>query len=387
MGLTDWIRIALTKPITQTTTAGIIEDCGLLGTQAYVKMLAVNAAVNLIKNTLMQSEFKTYEVGKEVRKTNYYLFNVEPNLNYSASRFWGKVVRNLVWDNEALVLQREGDNKLYVADRFNSNQYAFKKNVYFDVSIEGKDLAKTWSEQDVLHFQLHNDRMRGVIEGLYIDYGSLIEHSKGTYKRSNARRGTLDIPTDYPQDPESQKKLNGLLQNNFKKFFEAETGAVLPLSNGLTYNDLTNNTYKNGSDSRDIRALIDDIFDYVAIAFQIPPQMLKGSVVGSGDSWDSYMTFCINPLAETLEDEINRKMYGQDDYLKRTYLKIDTSHVKREPIKDLANAIDILTRNGVNTLDDNLKLIGREPIGGEEGGRRLYTKNYDDIERVGEGGE
>lgn len=386
MGIGDFFRSFLTKPVQIKSGEFIYEDCPV-SSQFYIKLLAVNSAINLIKNTLIQAEFQTFEKGESVRKGNYYLFNIEPNTNYSASRFWGKVVDRLVWENEALVLQREADGNLYAADKFSWDQYAFKKNVYFDVTVDDKDLAKTWSEQEVFHFVLHSNRMRNVIDGLYSDYGKLLEHSKGTYKRSNARRGTLVIPTDYPQDEVSQEKLRGLLNNNFKTFFEAETGAVLPLSNGLTYTDLTNNTYKNGSDSRDIRALVDDIFDYVAVAFQIPPQMLKGSTADVGGLWDSYMTFCINPLAEILEDEINRKMYGREDYLQRTYLKINTSRVKHESIKELANAIDILTRNGVNTLDDNLMLAGREPIGGEKGKMRMYTKNLDSLENVLKGGE
>ena len=42
----------------------------------------------------------------------------------------------------------------------------------------------------------------------------------------------------------------------------------------------------------------------------------------------------------------------------------------------MANALEVLTRIGANTLDDNLRILGREPIGGEYGTKRLITKNY-----------
>ena len=98
------------------------------------------------------------------------------------------------------------------------------------------------------------------------------------------------------------------------------------------------------------------------------------------------MTFCINPLAETIEDEVNRKLYGKEGYLERTYLKVDTTNIRKQSIDKIANAIDILTRNGVNTLDDNLELVGREKVGGKEGQTRMYTKNLDNLDNV-KGGE
>ena len=122
-------------------------------------------------------------------------------------------------------------------------------------------------------------------------------------------------------------------------FFEAEGGAVLPLTNGLKYVEMDGGTQTKGSiEGRDIRAFIDDVFDYVAIAFQVPPQLLKGNVADTDKAVNNFLTFCINPLAELLSDEINRKMYGKRAYLERTYMRIDTSHIRAVDIADVANA-------------------------------------------------
>lgn len=353
--------------------------------ETYYKVLAMETAINIIANTIALSEFKTFEHGKEVKKDNYYLFNIKPNQNQNASRFWRQIIHNLMYDNEALTIMQ--DNYLYVADDFTREKYAFKDNYYENIEIEDFRLDRKYQESEVFYFSLHSEKMSALINGLYDDYGKLIEYSKTTYKRSNARRGILNIPTNYPQTPDAQEKLSKLLNENFKNFFNAENGAVLPLSGGLDYKDLTNQTYKNGSDSRDIRSLIDDVFDYVAIAFQIPPQMLKGSIADSDKTWDNYMTFCIKPLSELLEKEINRKMYSKDDFLNRTYLKVDTNMIRPGWIVDLANAVDILTRNGVNTLDDNLELLGRERVGGELGETRFTTLNLQTMESALKGGD
>ena len=57
-------------------------------------------------------------------------------------------------------------------------------------------------------------------------------------------------------------------------------------------------------------------------------------------------------------------------------MHIDITNVSYSDLKDVANALEVLTRIGANTLDDNLRILGREPIGGEYGTKRLITKNY-----------
>lgn len=360
------------------------EEMCNLEIETYIKSLAIETAVNLISSTLGLAEFKTFDKGKEIRKDNYYLFNVEPNVNQNASRFWRKVIHNLVKTNDALVIMQ--DDGLFVADNFTKEPFAFKENIYKNLQIENYQMRRIFNESEVFYFALHSTEMKKLIDGLYRDYGILIEYSKKHYRTSNARRGILDIPTNYPQTEEYQNQLKKLLDVNMKTFFETEKGSVLPLTGGLKYTDLTNASYKNGSDSRDIRSLIDDVFDYVAIAFQIPPQMLKGNLADSDNSWNSYLTHCIKPLAELLEKEINRKYFGKKAYLEKTMLKVDTSLIKAVDIKDLASAIDVLTRNGVNTLDDNLRMLGREEVGGELGQKRFMTLNLEDIENVKERG-
>lgn len=351
----------------------------------FYKYMAIETAINLIANTLSLVDFRTFEKGKETMKDNYYLFNVEPNQNSNASAFWRDLYHNLVYENEALVVMQ--DKQLYVANDFKRRSFAFYPNYYEDVRIGDYKLKEKLNEDQVFYFKLHSQKMVDLIDGMYRDYGDLVEYSKNTYKRSNAKRGILKIPTNYPQTEGAQKSLRDLLEVRFKDFYHAENGAVLPLTGGLEYEDLSSQTYKNGSDSRDIRNLVDDVFDYVAIAFQVPPQMLKGSVADSERTWASYMTHCIRPLAELIEDEINRKFYGKKNYLEKTYLRADTSLVKYSDLKDIADSIDKLTRNGVNTIDDNRRLLGREELGEGDGNLRFVTKNLDTLERMIEGGE
>ena len=385
MGVWNWFLSLFDR---NTGTLDISAIIGELSADIFFKELAIQSSINLIANVLSKAEFETYEKGKAVRKDNYYLFNVEPNPNKSASKFWRDVVHHLVYDNEALVVQHNG--YFYCAESlsFQCDKFAFKDYVYKDIVIDGFKLDRPYFESEVFHFELHNQKIKEVIDGLYQSYGKLIAAAQGNYKRNNSPRGTLKISTSYPQTEKGQAELQSLFGEKFKKFFSAEGGAVLPLQEGLDYTELASNIgVKGGADNKEIRAFIDDIFDFVAIAFQIPPQLLKGNIADTEKSVDNLLMYCINPLAELISDEVNRKYYGKRDYLARTYMRVNTSMIRAHDIKDIAGALETLLRIGAYTVDDCLKALGMEPLGTDWSTARFMTKNYEPIEqRIAGGG-
>ncbi len=359
---------------------------GELTAEIWYKELALHSAMNLIANTLVRGEFKTYDKGKEIKGDDYYLFNIEPNPNKNANKFWRDVIYKLVYENECLVIQNNG--RFYVADSFAVGKFAFKDYVFGNIVVDGLQLKESKISPEVFHFELHNGRLKTIIDGLYASYGKLIAASQDHYKRNNARRGKLIVPTNYPQTEDAQSDLQDLLKRRFKRFFEAEGGAVIPLTNGLEYEELESNIgVKGGIEGRDIRAFVDDIFDMVAIALQIPPSLLKGNVADTEKAVNSYIAFCINPLAELITDEVNRKWYGKESYLQRSYVKLDTSKIKVVDIKDTANALDVLLRIGGYSIDDCLVTLGMEPLETEWSKARWMTKNYQRVEESYKGGE
>ena len=359
---------------------------GELAAKVYYKQLALQSAINLIANVVSRSEFQTFEEGEMTRKDNYYLFNVEPNPNKSASKFWRDAISKLVYDNEALIIQQNG--YFYVADNFNVNKFAFKDYVYDNIVIDELELENSYIESEVFHLELHNEKIRKVIENLNKDYGKLIKISQDNYKKNNSRKLGVKVPTNYPETEKAQKKLKDLFQNKFKDFFEAEGEAVIPLVNGIDIEELESNIgVKGGADNQEIRNFIDDIFDFVGIALQIPPVILKGEVADVEKAFNNFITYCINPLAELIEDEVNRKYYGKEAYLKNTYLKVNTSNIKAVDITDVANALDVLTRIGGYSIDDTLKKLGMEPLNTEWSKARWMTKNYERVQDRYQGGD
>lgn len=370
----------LFKSFTNTQIVPINSCSQELKAELFYKELAINSCINLIANTITKSEFKTFEKGKEVKKQNYYKLNVEPNQNQNASSFWREIIYNLVYNNECLVVMI-GEN-YYVADGYNREEKALTENIYTNVGVKNYTLSDTFLEHEVLFFQLHNKKIKSLIDNLYAEYGKLIKATEKNCIKNSSRRGKLQVPADYPTNKEAQDKLRSLFQEKFKKFFEADGDAVVPLTNGITYDELPVINSKSSAVSREVRALIDDIFDFVALAFNISPVLLKGSVADTEKALNNTLTFGINPIAELINNETNRKIYKQADYLNNTYCRLDTSNIQAVDIKDVANALDVLVRIGAFTVDDCLNYLGKEKLNTDWSDVRFMTKNYTPIETM-----
>ena len=119
------------------------------------------------------------------------------------------------------------------------------------------------------------------------------------------------------------------------------------MTDGLKYNEPSKEkSSKDAENGRGIRDFINDIFDFVAMSLRIPPSLLKGDVQETSNAVNDFLAFCLNPFVKFITDELNRKMYGKERYTEKTYVKCDTRNVKVIDLKDIANALDVLTRIG-----------------------------------------
>lgn len=128
--------------------------------------------------------------------------------------------------------------------------------------------------------------------------------------QSHGSKGTLDISAVAQNAKNFDDTLKKLLNDYFKTFFESEN-AVLPLFEGYTFTETNKSKNYNETTTRDIKALYDDVFDFTARAIGIPPSILKGDVQDNSKAIDELLTVALDPLAGSLESEINRKKYGK----------------------------------------------------------------------------
>lgn len=375
-------------------TLGLKEDPGcffdgynssLITNNAY-QALAVKASINLIAKTISRTEFQTFEKGKATKKKTYYMLNVEANKNTSAPAFWRSVVTKLLENGETLVLIENGE--LLLIDSFERKEFAFKENLYTNMYIGDYKLREQANESEVLYLQDTVTSLAGNLNKITSELAQLISASNKGYNRSKSRKGTLNIPANLSKTKEQQEATQKHIDSIMKDFMDPSKDSVLPETNGMAYTEIDEAKGSKSNDSgRETKNFIGDIFDFVAIAFGIPPSLLKGDTVDTKDAVNNFLAFCINPLVGIIQAEINRKMYGYEHYSNKTYSKIDTTKIKSVDLRDIANSIDLLVRNGAFTIDDTLKTLGLEAVGGDVGGLRVMTRNNESIETFMKGGD
>ncbi|MDA2567516.1 phage portal protein [Bacillus cereus] len=357
------------------------------GIDYFYKKLAIESCIDLIANTLTRCEFQTFDKGKEVRSENYYLLNVQPNQNQNAAEFMHSLVNHLIMNNECLVIMQ--NEKLYVADDFHVTKFTLRDNLYENVMVGDLTFDKTFNESEVLHFKLNDRNIMQVIDNMYQSFGKLLASSIDYYKRKNNMR--LLIKGDFlrPQNDITQEDINAMFEEQLKNWFNADkAGSAFQLQKGYEFEDMSDSKsgVANNGTSRDISELINDIFRYIAIALHVPIGILKGDVADVEKQMDSFLAFCIQPIAKLIQDEFNRKMFTKEEYLKRTYLKVDTTKIKVVDITKLATSMDKLFAIGGLSINDILVMLGREPINEEWANKRFVTKNYQPADNL-EGGE
>lgn len=343
-----------------------------LSTDLYIRELAFQSCVNLVGNALSKCEFKTYDGNVEKKGDEYYLWNVEPNQNQNSSAFLHKLVHQLFNDRTALVVQYGG--KLHVADSFTRREYALYDDLFEQVTVGDFTFNQTFRQSDVLFFEVASEDMRRLTNGLYLSYGKLIAYGIQSYQKSRGTKGAMSVNVQMMGNDEFKRRYEAIQNEGFKRFANADN-AVLPLYEGMNFTELAHKTYSQ-ENTRDIRSMIDDVTDFTARAFGIPPALLDGSVQDVGAATDQFLTFCVDPLVDSIQEEIMRKRYGRQALARGDYIRIDTSSIKHIDLLSASPNIDKLVSSGVVCINDIRALLGQPLILEPWAYSHFMTKNY-----------
>ena len=119
----------------------------------------------------------------------------------------------------------------------------------------------------------------------------------------------------------------------------------------------------------------------VAIAFNMPVGILKGDISQNKDIIKSMLTINIKPYAKMLQDEINRKFYGEDEFLKGNRVRVDITNVQYINILENANAIDVLFRDGFSH-NEIMEKLDEEKLEEDWANQHFVTKNYMTVQEM-----
>ena len=110
--------------------------------------------------------------------------------------------------------------------------------------------------------------------------------------------------------------------------------------------------------------------------------MLKGDIADIEAVTNNFLTFCIEPIIDLLETEINAKRYGKKAFLSGSCLKIDTTNIKHIDVFSVAEKCDKLIANGMYSIDE-LRGKLKDTILNEDWSQKHWiTKNYQGINEI-----
>ena len=317
-----------------------------------IRELSFWICVNMVANALGRCEFRTFREHEEIQEREYYLWNISPNANQNSSVFLHKLVSQLYKTNEALVvstLPRGELQSLVVADSWDApEEWPSRQNEYRGIVVGDYQYQYPIYENSVLHLKLNNKNMRPIIDGLYQSYSKMVSAAMKAYTWGNGQHWKVHVNQIAQGDPNWQEQFQSMISNQVKVFLDRD-GAILPEFDGYAYENVGGN---GSSDTRDIRAMIEDIFDFTARGFLIPAVLVNGTVEGTADANTRFLTNCIDPLADQLQEEINRKRYGYDGWKQGNYIRVDTSSIIHFDMFANAANVEKLVGSGAYTIND-----------------------------------
>lgn len=391
MGLGIKLRNLFSNKTVEITSSEVENDKNERFEALCAEEFMVHVAINLIANAISKCEIRTFLTNKEVYKGEYYLWNYQPNKNQNANEFMHELILKLLYFNEVLVFEFAG--QLFIADGYTQGTEVIQERTFYNISRGAFSLGEVRKITEVLYFKLNNKSVKQLLTNLCESYNELMTVAYDKFNKSGGEKGVLTIDASKvigqakTLDKTYDEIMDDMMNNRFKKFFNSRN-AVMPLFQGYSYESKggQESTKKATSELKDIVDIDDRIVIKVANAFNIPVQLLKGDIADVEKITHNFLTFCIDPIVNMLQTEINRKRNGKN-VLKGTYVLIDTKSILHTDLFAIAEKIDKLIASGMYSIDELRKYCGDVKLNTDFSAQHFITKNYETMKGEDESGK
>lgn len=345
--------------------------------KAYIKQIALNTVVEFVARTIAQSEFRFMEGDHSVKNNFYYKFNVQPNENQNAVEFWQKFIYKLIVDNEALIIKTDDDQFIVADDFVHEDELGILPQRFNSVVVNDFEYKRFFTMDKVIYMTYSNQHFEKFMLGLFEDYGEIFGRLINLQIKNNQIRGTLKfdstkLPSEKQQD--SVQSYIDMIMNAF----ENNTTAVAPLFQGMEYQEYSTGNSKNKAEFKELEDLRMSVLKDVARLIGVPPALIIGDVADLEKSIESYLKFCIRPLNRKISSELNRKLFTENEFLKKEKRVEIVGINKRDPL-ELSEAIDKLKSSGNYTGNQIRVMLGDEPVDDPSLDEYVLTKNYETV--------
>lgn len=342
-----------------------------------VSAAAVICVIEMISSLCAVAELKTYKDGKEYKGLEWHNLNIRPNLNQSSTEFWKEFYSNLLWNGDALIIPY-GNQKI-IADGFSINEYAVRDNIFSGVYKGNFTFNRTFRSSEVFYMKYSERPVRTVLEDILTVYGKLFNEAAGKYIKSGGSKGVMEIESAPSGDIDFEEKYSESIDKRMKKFNQAKD-ATLTLFQGMKYTPSnTAANAKSSSEAADIKGLFDGALTRAAQMFKFLPQLILGEVSGIDDAINLALTACIDPLLNSVSEELSGKEYTAEEYIAGNFIMADTTNIKHIDIFSLAANIEKLISSAYMSVDEVRESSGKMPINEPWAKIHFSTKNQEPI--------
>ena len=343
----------------------------------HASAIAIHKCENMIADAIAKSEIFVYKSGQLVNDMNYYRLNIQPNDNECGTDFWGHVTKRLLRTGECVIAPIDG--KFYICNSWDASEELLKPKRYSNITLCSCDVTfgirKVFRADQIIHIRYHNHEIKKHLENMLKEFDKTIAAVNSLVMISTTPKLKLQLDTSVSLvDSKTKQKITAdAFADKLLKILEEDKMSIFRLGSGMTLEQLKLDV---GAGVGDLEKLLKDVDEAAAKAYNIPITVYNGTVTEKSDADNEFMTYAVNPIAEVINDSLNAKLVGIDDYVNgNERIMIFTGNHKHRDVLDGAANAEKLRGIGF-TFDEILKMFGYMPLGTEFSTTRALTKNF-----------
>lgn len=342
--------------------------------------LAIEKAIMMIAKAIAKSDILIQTESKEKRKKEYRL-NVQPNDNECGTVFWTEVVKQLLTEQEALIIPLSG--KYYRATSWSHTNEVMMKRVYKDVMLscgdENLTIFSTFQSDEVIHLRYDNARIRLYLQNVVGQFDKTMDSINAMMQLSSQPRFKLKLGTNALSFREKQADGTDKVMTRdqyvlkIKKLLTSDDLEVLTEQENASVEQMQINTTVK---AEELAKMDLQINNEVANAFDIPEAVFNGNITEKSDATNEFITYAVSPIAEVINDTLTAYVVGENDYCRKNEkVMVWLARFKHVDVVDSAVNLDKLRGIGFH-LDEIREMVGYPLLNTEFSTERALTKNY-----------
>lgn len=342
--------------------------------------LAIEKAMLMIAKAIAKSDILIQTESKDKRRQEYRL-NIQPNGHECGTAFWTEVVKQLLTEQEVLIIPLGG--KYYRASAWESTTNVLTERTYSHITLTcgGYDYAllKSFRTSEVIQLKYDNAKIKLYLQNVVSQYDKTLDSVNAMMRMSAQPRYKLKLGTSALSFREKQADGTDKVMTKdqyvakIKNLLEADELSVLTESDNVSVDQMQINTSVK---AEELSKMAQQINNEVANAFDIPEAVFNGNITEKSDATNEFITYAVSPVAEVINDTLTAYIVGENDYCtKNEKVMVWLARFKHVDVVDSATNLDKLRGIGFN-YDELREMVGYTVLNTEFSQARALTKNY-----------